>query len=95
MNSVLLALTRISRRQVENEGWLKSIGIPFDKEHFREPPPGTGHAVFDYGAESGTIHYDKHNPHTSFSDLAEHLWDWSPLGTLIIGYLAYKSLKDL
>ena len=46
----------ISRWQIEREGWLQSVGIPVNKEHFREPPPGTGHAVFDYGFQNGKIH---------------------------------------
>jgi hypothetical protein len=88
-------MTKISRWQVEQEGWIKSIGVPFDKEHFRESPPGKRHAAFDYGAEIGEVHYDQHNPHSSAPDLVSHLWDWSPIGTLALGYLTYKILKDL
>ena len=83
----------ISRWQIEREGWIPSIGIPLDKEHFREPPPGTGHAVFDFGSLNGEVHYDKNNPLAGPSDLAKHLWDWSPIGTLALGYIAYKLLK--
>ena len=95
MRSVLFSMGKLSRRQIENEGWFRSVGTPIDKEHFREPPPGTGHAVFDYEAEYGTVHYDKHNPHASPEDLVQHLWDWSPIGTLALGYLGYRILKDL
>ena len=85
----------ISRFQVEKEGWIKSIGMPVNKEHFREPPPGTRHAVFEIGATYGVVHSDKHNPHASIGDLVEHLWDWSPIATLALGYLGYKIIRDL
>lgn len=34
-----------------------------NKIHFREPPPGTGHAECDPGSEYCSLHYDKVNPH--------------------------------
>ncbi len=79
------------------EGWIPSIGIPFDMEHFREPPPGKRHAVFKPGAEYGIVHYDKYNPYASLGDLVNHLIDWSPLGTFVLAYLGYgyKVLKAL
>lgn len=83
----------ISKWQIERECWIKSIGIPLNKEHFREPPPGTGHAVFDIGSQYGEVHYDKNNPLAGLQDLVKHLWDWSPIGTLALGYVVYKLLK--
>lgn len=85
----------ISRIQVEREGWIHSIGIPLDKEHFREPPLGTRHAVFEPSAQYGIVHYDKHNPHASLDDLVKHLLDWSPVGTLALAYIGYKLLSDM
>lgn len=84
---------RISRWQIEREGWIQSIGAQINKEHFREPPPGTGHAVFDLGSPEGDLHYDANNPLAGPVDLVKHLWDWSPIGTLALGYGLYKLLK--
>ena len=83
----------ISRWQIEREGWIPSVGIPVNKEHFREPPPGTGHAVFDYGFQDGELHYDENNPLAGPVDLVKHLWNWSPVGTLALGYIVFKLLK--
>jgi len=85
----------ISRRQVELERWVPSIGIPLNREHFRERPPGTHHAVFEPGKEYGVVHYDRHNPHASLGDFVNHLWDWSPIGTLAVGFLGYQILKSI
>lgn len=74
---------------------MPSLGLPLDKEHFRERPPGKGHAVFEIGAAYGSVHYDRHNPHAGLADLVNHLLDWSPLGTLVLAYLGYKVLKEL
>jgi len=83
----------ISRREIQSEGWIPSIGMQLDKEHFREPPPGKRHAEFDVGAEYGVVHHDPHNPLAGPVELGKHLWDWSPLGTLFLAYGAYKLLK--
>ncbi|MDH5266281.1 MAG: hypothetical protein OEW62_01230 [Candidatus Bathyarchaeota archaeon] len=52
----------LPRQYVEN-CWLPSIGEKLDKIHFREPPPGTGHAECDPNSEYCKVHYDKVNPH--------------------------------
>jgi len=83
-------MEHISRIQVEEEKWIRSIGVPLKKEHFRELPPGKRHAVFDLGAPYATMHYDRFNPYASLGDLLNHLWDWSPVGTLALGYAAYR-----
>jgi hypothetical protein len=88
-------MERISRVQIERENWIPSIGVPFDKEHFREPPPGRRHAVFELGTAYGVVHQDQHNPYASPGDLVNHLWDWSPIGTIVLGYIGYKFLRNL
>jgi hypothetical protein len=55
--------------------WLPSIGEKLDKIHYREPPPGTGHAERDPNAEYYEVHHDKVNPH---QDPLRHLMEDSP-----------------
>lgn len=64
----------IPRQHVEKH-WLQSFGEKLDKVHFREPPPGTGHAECDPGSEYCKVHYDKVNPH---QDPVGHLVEDSP-----------------
>lgn len=64
----------IPRKYVEKH-WLPSIGEKLDKVHYREPPPGTGHAECDPDSEYCKVHYDKVNPH---QDPIGHLVEDSP-----------------
>ena len=77
-------MSYIGRRDVERRGWIHSMGTPLDKEHLRESPPGTRHAVFERGAEYGVMHHDAHNPLAGLSDLVEHMRDWNPLVTSVV-----------
>ena len=52
----------ISRSYVEKY-WLPSIGEKLDRVHFREPPPGTGHAECVPDGEYCEVHFDYMNPH--------------------------------
>ena len=87
-----IVMSYIGRRDVERRGWIRSIGIPLDKEHLRESPPGTRHAVFERGAECGVTHYDTHNPHAGLGDLVKHLWDWNPLVTSVVTMVGFDLL---
>ena len=55
--------------------WLPSLGEKLNKIHFREPPPGTGHAECDPTSEYCVIHFDKVNPH---QNLIGHFIEDSP-----------------
>jgi hypothetical protein len=77
--------------------WLPSIGEKIDKLHFREPPPGTGHAECDPKSEYCEVHYDKVNP---LQDPIGHLIEDSPetLASLsaasLIGIVIYAKRKN-
>lgn len=85
----------LPRRYVEKH-WLPSIGEKLDKIHYREPPPGTGHAELDPNTEYCEVHYDKVNPH---QDPLGHLIEDSPetlvaLGTGALVYAARKNVGE-
>ena len=57
-------MTDIHRSEVADaDRWVNSTGLPPDgREHFRERKAyGNRHAVFEVGAEWGTVHVDEHN----------------------------------
>jgi len=58
----------VSKSYIRQLGWIKHIGAEPFAEHYREPPPGTGHAVCKGGWCK--IHHDKVNP---LDDPFEHL----------------------
>ena len=64
----------LPRRYVE-KCWLPSLGERLDRNHYREPPPGTCHAECDPKSEICEIHFDKVNP---YQDLIGHLMRDSP-----------------
>lgn len=57
------------------ENWESSFGLDLSKDHFRESPPGTAHAVCEPGDEVCRVHYDEYNPH---ENLLEHLVEDEP-----------------
>jgi len=65
----------ISETVVRKMGWVRHIGFPpIVCRHYREPLPGTGHAVCCHGLCK--IHYDKVNP---LADPLRHLLQDTPL----------------
>lgn len=75
----------LSKSYVKNN-WLTSIGSDLTKEHFREKPPGTGHAVCDRENNICEVHEDRVNPHT---DPIGHLVKDSPETLLELGVAAF------
>lgn len=85
-------------RSYVKKHWLPSIGEKLNKVHFREPPPGTGHAECDIDSELCQVHFDKVNPH---QDLIGHLIEDSPqtligliVGTLV-GSIVYVKRRNV
>ncbi len=78
--------------------WLLSICEKLDKIHYRETPPGTGHAECDPNAEYCGVHQDKVNPH---QDPLGHLIEDSPEtlvglgGAALAGTIVYARRKDI
>jgi len=78
--------------------WLPSIGEKLNKIHFRQPPPGTGHAECDPDSEYCEVHYDKVNPH---QNLIGHLVEDSPetivglSGATLSGIIIYAKRKNV
>jgi hypothetical protein len=66
--------------------WIPSIGEDINKLHFREPPPGTGHAECDPDSEYCKVHYDKVNPH---QDPIGHLLLDSP--EVLVGLVTFST----
>lgn len=87
----------LSREYVETY-WSPSIGEKLGMIHYREPPPGTGHAEIDPNSDSCEVHYDKVNPH---QDPLGHLKEDSPgtlaaLGFGALGFvLAYDTNENI
>ena len=55
-----------------DSSWKRSIGEKLDKIHFRN---GHYHAECDPKSAFCSIHYDKDDPHESFTSLVNHLAD--------------------
>lgn len=87
----------LPRSYVEKH-WLPSLGEKLGKIHFREPPPGTGHAECDPESQLCEIHYDKINP---YQDLIGHLIEDSPqtlVGVsagVLVGSIVYSKRKNV
>lgn len=58
----------VSKRDIRQLGWIEHVGAEPFAEHYREPPPGTAHAVCK--GERCKVHHDKVNP---LDDPFEHL----------------------
>lgn len=83
-------------REYVEINWLPSVGEKLGKMHYREPPPGTGHAEIDPVSGNCEVHYDKVNPH---QNPLGHLIEDSPetlvaLGTGALVYYTRKSIPD-
>jgi hypothetical protein len=73
----------IRKELVIKQGWVPSIGADLSAEHFRQPPPSTGHAVCK--GDWCLIHNDKVNP---LADPLEHLRVDSPPHWVLVTTLA-------
>ena len=92
-NSARTLRDRITRRHVEIN-WIQSIG---DGEgmHFREPPPGTRHAICKPGAKYCRVHKDEWNPHAGPLDAIAHaLLEWTGAPLLIAGLILLALLTS-
>jgi hypothetical protein len=84
-------------RSYVEKNWLPSLGEKLGKIHFREPPPGTGHAEYDLESQLCKIHYDKVNP---YQDLLGHLIEDSPqtlVGVsagVLVGSIVYLKTRN-
>ncbi len=65
-----------------NPNWRPSLGDKLDKVHFRN---GHLHAECDPVTGKCSIHYDKHDPYESLTELSRHLWKSNLGKVLIIG----------
>jgi hypothetical protein len=85
-------------RSYVEKNWLPSVGEKLGKTHFREPPPGTGHAECDPGSQLCEIHYDRVNP---YRDLIGHLVEDSPQtlvglsGAILAGSVVYLKRRNV
>jgi hypothetical protein len=77
-----MAFQRLTRKYVERK-WIPSIGDHPNAEHFREPPPGTRHAVCKPRATYCLVHKDQYNPHAGILDAIGHFLEWSGAPILI------------
>lgn len=102
----------IHRSEIVPERWFNSTGLPPDgKEHFRERKEyGNRHAIFERGAQWGTVHVDDHNatdfPVGTVNHLAKYTSERTgmpeavakagiALGAIYLGYRGLKALKLL
>lgn len=70
--------------------WEPSYSLDISKKHFREKPPGTGHAICDPKDNICEVHYDKVNPH---EDLLGHFIEDAIDDIQKFGPAAIKGLK--
>ena len=75
-----------------NPNWRSSIGEKLDKVHFRN---GHWHAECDPRTGICTTHYDKHDPHESYTELTKHVLESDSGKALVVGGIVAIGLTIL
>lgn len=81
----------IPESMIKSMNWVRHIGFPpIICNHYREPLPGTGHAVCCRGI--CRIHYDKYSP---LADPLRHLVHDTPLLKILTSSLALLLISSI